>query len=174
MSAEIMRYNPHQLEFYATLGLAITSWAHVERALFFVYFRAVGSPASQVPSAAFFSIINFNAKLSMVDSVMTWRYDSYPEVLERWVNISNKLRKRARRRNELAHWQLLIDSTEGNHAHRLTPQLFDPNPFKGGKERQFHTVTDIEAMTKKFNECRQELDDLADDLEATPRPEFPE
>ena len=169
-----MRYSPKQIEFYATLGHAITTWAHVEQSLFMVYFRAIGSPYSHSPSAAFFSIINFNAKLTMVDSVMTFRYQSYPDVLERWANIRNKLGKRAKRRNELAHWQLLIDATDGSYTHRLTPHLFDPNPFKGGKERPFHTVSDIYEVDLKFRQSMKELDELAEDLEKTQRPEFPE
>lgn len=169
-----MKYNPVQIEFYATLGHAITTWAHVEQALYTVYFNAVGSPDSLAPSAAFFSIINFTAKLKMVDSVMIFRYQSYPDVLERWRDVRNKLERRANRRNILAHWQLIINAADGSMSHRLTPHLFDPNPFKRGKDRPYLSVQDIHEIDLKFRECRRELSELADYLEQTPRPEFPE
>jgi hypothetical protein len=168
-----MRYSPSQIEFYGTLGHAIVTWANVERALYFVYLRTVGSPISLVPNAAFFSIINFNAKLSMVDNAMAVRYYHYPDVLNRWSNIKNRLGKRAKKRNNLAHWQLLVVVKDnGDMVHTLTPQIFDPNPSSGAADRPSYTVADVHSMDLKFRECARELEQLADDLHATPRPEF--
>lgn len=172
MPAEIMKYNPDQIAFYGTLGHAIITWSQVERALYMVYYRAVGSPMSLTPPAAFFSAINFNTKLAMVDNVMAVRYYHYPDVLARWTTIKNGLGKRAKRRNFLAHWQLLIGvQPDGTMVHQLVPQIFDPNQTRDGKRPEM-SVADIEALDLKFRDCAAALDALAEDLRETSRPEF--
>ena len=172
LSLAIMRYNPDQIAFYATLGHAITTWAEVERGLYFVYLAAIGNPMSMTAGAAFFSIINFNAKLAMVDNVMGVRYYHYPDVLERWTTIKNSLNRRSKKRNLLAHWQLLIFSQNGKMTHKLVPQIFDPNTVRDGKDRPELTVEDIEAIDMKFRECAYDLDRLTKSLQEEPRPEF--
>ena len=95
-------FHSDQVEFYATLGHAITQWASVERALFLLYCHTIGEPESAAPIAAYYSIISFNAKLTMVDNALIARYRSYPDVLKLWSPIKNYAGKRAKDRNELA------------------------------------------------------------------------
>lgn len=166
-------FHSDQVEFYATLGHAITQWASVERALFLLYCHTIGEPESAAPIAAYYSIISFNAKLTMVDNALIARYRSYPDVLKLWSPIKNYAGKRAKDRNELAHNQLMIDPRiEGVASHRLVSLIFNPNPVLKGKNPRLN-VTQIAGLAVKFNDVARQMDDLFERLRLTPLPELP-
>lgn len=166
-------YHSDQVEFYATLGHAITQWASVERALFLLYWHTMGEPTSAAPVAAYFSVINFSAKLSMVDNAMIARYRNHPDILKTWAPIKNWVGKRAKDRNELAHNQLVIDArVEGAMSHCLVPLMFNPNPALRGKNPKL-TTEQIADLAIKFNQAARRLDDFWERLQLTPLPESP-
>lgn len=163
----VLNMNPTHLEFYATLGYAITQWAHVEEALYQVYWVGMGQPDNLTANASFYSIINFNAKASMVDSVMTVRYAHMPEILARWRNVYNRLIKRAKDRNDLAHFQVVGALDKGKMALSLVPHLFNPKrdpAFSGKQEVPSYRVADIRDCEAKFYGCWEELNSLFHDL----------
>ncbi len=55
-------------EFFAALGEAIASWYWVELRLFYMISRLLGFKDIKAAGAAFSAVINFNARLSMVDA----------------------------------------------------------------------------------------------------------
>jgi hypothetical protein len=148
---EYMR--PYQLDFYATLGLAISQWAHVEDNLLGLYWVAMGEPDDPAPVAAtFYSAVAFAAKLSMTDAAMQVRYHGKDEVLSNWKRFRKRLSERSTLRNQLAHFMARWDQVPGedqNFIGRLVPHLYNPNQsktYKGDKAPPARTAEDIEAV----------------------------
>lgn len=169
----IENYHPDQIEFYATLGHAINQWAGVERALYELFWHLQGEPKSAACPAAYHAVINFKSRLSMADSAMAARYFRYPDQVSKWITIKNRLGRLARRRNDFAHLQLIIDTRKGGFEHKLRNHFFDPNPFIKNAMSEY-TVPEIGEHAERFNEVRQSIDDLAEYLREARLPEFDE
>lgn len=159
----IKNWPPEQVEFYATLGAAIGQWVHVERALFFVFTSALTEVATSKYAPAFFAVINFNAKLKMVDATIAAEFYGENEILAKWANLLNRLGKRARIRNALAHNQVHYVKKDGKTVFSLVTPYYDPNPTYAGNQSSL-SLADIKAAAAKFRECEIELDDFANVL----------
>ncbi len=85
----------HQQEFYETLARAISQWQHVEVALFELFCALTKIPDRTIASAVFFSPLNFNIKLKMVDSAAQFALMDSP-LLEEW-NTERRGERRRRR-----------------------------------------------------------------------------
>ncbi len=115
----------HQQEFYETLARAISQWQHVEGALFEVFSALTLISDRNVASAVFFSPLNFNIKLKMVDSAAQFALMDSP-LLEEWNKLHNKASKRADKRNELVHFMVIGGSGKpGETGYHLRPNIFD-------------------------------------------------
>jgi hypothetical protein len=110
--------------FYATLGKAVTQWQHVEEALAFIFCELVGpsqplqnDESSVNANAAFHAVLNFETKLGMTHSAFEWtRFDvpeppTHDEIADEWNTLHNRAQRRAKRRNELVHFMIIVDHT---------------------------------------------------------------
>jgi hypothetical protein len=55
---------------YQGLGMAITSWSAVEASLFLLFIMLLQAKEPRLASAAFYSIVSFEGKLSMVKAAV--------------------------------------------------------------------------------------------------------
>jgi len=112
--------------FYAALGEAITEWTHVEDGLYMVLERCLRPADHRAIAAAFYALDAFRSKLAMVDAVV-WHCLADSPRLPDWQRLHKAIDKRTKKRNELAHHQVLFNPKlpEGRR-YRLIPSLIDP------------------------------------------------
>jgi hypothetical protein len=110
--------------FYAALGKAITQWQHVEDALSRLYCGVFVVDDFWPASATYHTILAFEIRLEMVNAVL--RTACGPSFIQLWNPLYNKASRRAKRRNQLAHFSLLVDASKrpGYRLH-LQPSLYD-------------------------------------------------
>jgi hypothetical protein len=93
--------------FYHELGIAVTMWAQVERALLDVVLctevlRPNSAIAPQAFGDAFFSIQNFRSKLAFVGEIVTKSVNN-AKLLEAWALLFKRCEQASIKRNDLAH-----------------------------------------------------------------------
>src|SRR5690349_12368122 len=98
----------HQQAFLETLGHAITQWQAVEMELFRIFARLVRCERYNTASAAFHSVVNFGTRLDMTHAAALVELGDSP-LLKTWNSLYNRLYKRSKRRNHLAHFMLLYE-----------------------------------------------------------------
>lgn len=162
-------WSPGLTRFYAVLGHAISQWAHLEEALFSVYAVANPERVSAAHAAAYHSVTNFNSKLVMAGAAIQIEFRTDEQLKARWEKLAKKLSMKARRRNELAHFQLLIDATGDQTVYRLVSPLGNPKRWLSARPNEGYRLADIEAAAVTFYEGRDDLRDFAGVLQEARR-----
>ena len=104
--------NEEILAFYSALGTAITQWAHVEFALSWIVTECLGTRASKVSAAAFFSIENVRSKLLYADTIVLGYVESRTLRAD-WTDLKDRADKLSTKRNNLAHrWVLNVPNAK--------------------------------------------------------------
>jgi hypothetical protein len=111
-------------ELYFDLGRALTQWQHVEIGVYHVFLCLTQMPNQLIASAVFFSPINFKDKLSMVDSAARFALTDTTR-LDDWEKLSGKVRKKSRKRNELAHFMSIHNGAPSDLKSYLRPNIWD-------------------------------------------------
>lgn len=157
----------HQKVFFENLGYAIGTWQHVEMQLFRIYSRLVRCENYYVASAAFHSIINFNARLGMTDAAASVAFASDEAALKRWVRLEDRCNKRSKMRNKLAHFIVMygINKPISESGPFLTPSIYDVRggPLAGRKQID---VNQLKAIARSFEKLADDLRLFADSLPA--------
>ncbi len=99
--------NPHELTaneetfaFYFEIGVSITSWAHIELAMFWVMGTTFDKGALEKAAMMYFSIDAFYNKLKRADRLLQTKYRDN----KTWLALHQKLERLAGLRNKLAHY----------------------------------------------------------------------
>ncbi|TFV35799.1 hypothetical protein E4K66_26235 [Bradyrhizobium frederickii] len=144
-----MTPDEEQSGFYENLGRCIAQWSHVEDGLYEVYATAIAKAdevrRSNVPAqAAYFAIQAPEGKIAMTDSAVRFRLlfdmgeshdDPQRRLFAAWDALKKTVDDRRKRRNQLAHFQVLVSMSEPEgRRFALRPALFNPNA-------QFRTLT---------------------------------
>ena len=156
--------------FYGALGKAITQWQRVEEGLALIFSMAVSNNREMGVSAnaAFHAVLNFNSKLAMTASALEMIafhsvFDRQPgtenPMLAEWSPLNNRARRRADRRNDLAHFAMHLDDTR-NPGYRwyLSPNIIDMRALirHGGKPPERHACM-IMAQGNSFEKLGTDL-----------------
>jgi hypothetical protein len=96
-----------KLNMMAAVGYALTKWGAVEDSMARLFGAAIGSARPYVCAEVFFSVVSIEARLDMLDAAMQSRFAADQTVLTNWTNIKNRIGKRKKRRNEIAHGQVI-------------------------------------------------------------------
>lgn len=105
-SNEPLTATEEMIAFYYYIGRAITSWAHVESALFWVVSSCFSKSSHQKLDIGFFSIENFRSKLQFADRIFKAKY-AQKKHLNEWNRLFKELERHSRTRNHLAHYHVL-------------------------------------------------------------------
>jgi hypothetical protein len=178
----------HYFEFYASIGHAISQWAHVEDALCRVYISAIGlnhrkvaSPYRLPATAAFHAIISPDAKAQMAHAsisihLMQKGGDESEALLEEWNRIFKRVTERLRARNQLAHFQTLINTQDSpERQHTLRPRIFDPTlllKYRSEKEIPVFRTNDIEQVRRSFGRLSMDISAFTEKFEKDPPASF--
>jgi hypothetical protein len=96
-----------KLNIMAAVGYALTKWGGIEDSMALMFGGAVGSDRPYICATVFFSVASIEARLKMLDAAMTARFAADKVVLSKWILLKNRIGRRRKRRNELAHGQVI-------------------------------------------------------------------
>lgn len=151
-----MDIDTERTEFYAAIGLAITQWEFVETVLCEIFSRMLVSTNGFAANAAYYSIINANARRTMIDAAAEKHLPHKSPIARDWAKLSDKVRKLSGRRNAFAHFSVVVgDFGKGRHF-RLQPTVHNSNEF--GNEQAPYFVNDINASAIAFSELAEALE----------------
>lgn len=149
-------------EFFAALGEAIAEWYWVELRLFYMISRLLGFKDIKAAGAAFSAVVNFNARLQMVESAFQTAIQD-EELRAEWRRLHRRLKKHARKRNGIAHLTVIT-----------FPQIEDPDmmvylshSFVDGSKNPIEPVyllKDLRQMTKDFHQLMHDFQSFVDRL----------
>ena len=168
-------------EFHAAVGEAICYWTQVERALLGLFVWALESAHPRAASAAYYANMNFKAKLDVVDNTLVARL-SQPDVsndpkshvlkfddplLSTWATLEKRLRRRAKKRNDIAHFETMIYA---NELVLVAPMRSPLNFAKLILDDRFESrlsVKDIRAITNEFRDVCEAIRNFEKELRQT-------
>jgi hypothetical protein len=163
-----MDINEETTEFYRLLGLCIAQWSHVEDALFTNFRIAISEGQSNLPAqAAFYAIQSPEGKLRMTDSAVKFRLlmgisdskdDRRRKFVALWDKICANANQKRKRRNLLAHFQVLNTTTNipGKRLQLRAP-LFNPNVLFQPRQRYWHCA-ELDATGSSFGKLWDDLE----------------
>ena len=163
----VMSSNPivdrkHCDEFMKTYAQALLTWQVVEQNIFFIFSHVVRSNAQYpVVSALYHTVINFNARLEMVDAAMQIAYQGNPK-LDEWRSLLMELTGCVKFRNKLAHSTLFIHKSKEINTLRLAPSAFD---VRDGQDVNY-TLKQIDGWKKRFRELALKTAKYAESINA--------
>jgi hypothetical protein len=138
------------IEFYGGLGLAITQWANVERAMFMLLCASLRDLHPRTVNAIFYGAQTMHAKRELVTTTLATEKAS-PEEQEEWRRLSEVVRKLTSERNKLAHW-VAIGFKDHKH-------LRHPVHIKSDDGERI-VASDFPEMWRQFNEVADQIDAL--------------
>ena len=106
----------HQAEYHElhrAVGRALSTWVGVEMQLAQTFHIALGARDGRVSYAVFDAAVSLQAKISMVDTAVSWAVDSreLAHLQTEWKALHKRSKNLTTLRNKLAHWQVVIVST---------------------------------------------------------------
>ena len=146
-----MNQNEERLAFYHAIGLAVTQWSHVEFALASIVGSCFGKSNRYLSVNGFHSIENFRSKLRYVDAIVSRQ--SLPAI-ERanWSKLIDRAARLSKKRNILAHYWVLNDTTTDRAGRRIMLLPSQPTT-KNRKQRNLGAVflRDVEGYRLEFS-----------------------
>ena len=155
----------HEHAFMGALAGAITQWQIVELELYRVFSLLIRCEKPEVGSAVFHSFANFDMRLGMTHAAALIELKGCP-LFGRWVDLHNRMRKRARRRDELAHFMLRhCVHKSGELFFALEPSIFDAT---GDVVRKIprYSLRFIEAIERSFGGLSEDVHSFTETLSA--------
>ena len=114
------------------LGHAIAAWQFVEQELCRVFFTVLNHRTAG--TLAYYSIVNFNARLNMVHSVAL-NSSRDQQLVNEWNVLVKQMNKKAAIRNKLAHFSVdIVTRGSGETIARLMPHPTDVGEFRKADE----------------------------------------
>jgi hypothetical protein len=151
-----------RLAFYAAIGEGITEWSHVEDDLYMIFQRCIAALDHRTTAAAFYAAEAFRTRLAMTNAVLTYHFNESRELqthIPAWENLHKAINKRVRKRNELAHHQVLITDGKPKERYTLIPALLDPHSSRSGAGTGLH-VSELRMRVKVFHLLREKTTDF--------------
>lgn len=118
------------IAFYYYIGLAITSWAHVELALYWILSACFTKNNRGHLALGFFSIENFRSRLQFADQLFKAKYGKSRHA-KKWGKLHADLLRLSKLRNHLAHYTVMgYPLNTPSRRYALQPRLPRPSKFK--------------------------------------------
>jgi len=93
-------------ELFSAIGGALHQWSGVEFALSGLFEIISGIPSPKKSNAVFDTIISFEVRVDIIDSLMT--FETFSDLdRETWNKFAPKLKKKYKKRHEIAHFTIL-------------------------------------------------------------------
>lgn len=161
------RANIERLHLTSELGLAICAWSLVEDYLCDVLLAAVRPPDTTALIKAYYAVPNVDNKIRMVDAAVNRVLHDRPRILSAWGTLVNRMNRKRRLRNELAHRQVISNYQRSGVDVFLVPyfNLYDSDRLPGqataDKALPRLTILDVKQRSDGFEKLRHELQEFA-------------
>jgi len=156
--------NEERIGFYYELGLAITTWAHVEQSLCWVVSACFTKHNDVQTAHGFFSIESFRAKLQFADRVFKTKH--WPRKhMKKWDELYEQMEKQASLRNKLAHYiHRGYPAAKPGRRNALLPRFIAPTQYRQrvpNPPSEALCIRDIVHARYKFNALAFSLEFLS-------------
>lgn len=164
-----MTLEEEEAKFYESLGRALSAFAGVEGAMYHLFsVLLTGAPGGSAKAGVVFgNIENFRSKLNVLSELVCYTI-RVPELLRRWEELRTSLDRRARKRNQLAHCDVVQESDKAvSKRIRTIPSMTLPQTvidLSDGSVTSFG-FKDIDAARMEFLQAMGEVHRLAHDIE---------
>jgi hypothetical protein len=131
-------------------------WQEVEQALAMLFLDAYTRETWLRANVVFHSVLSFETRMDMVDAAL--KASRSKAFLANWQPLFNRCAKRAKRRNQLAHFTLVVDPNRraGYRCH-LRPSIFDAGLIYRRKRPPDLSGCQIIAIGNSFSTLAREL-----------------
>ena len=142
-------------------SFALVGWQFVETNIFFIFAHLIRSHNGRAMSAAYHSVINLNTRLDMIDSAAHVILAGKP-LLDEWNRLLKRIKERASRRNDLAHFGLsmLSETSDTPGKTILISSIFDT---REDKPREYD-IKQIREISHSFSALKTDLDAFLEKL----------
>jgi hypothetical protein len=141
------------LDLHAALGQCISTWMAVEVSVESVLQACLPKAEAAVVAAVYTSVDNFRAKAGMADAALKVVLRDQPSVLAEWSRLRDRLEKKQRIRNFLAHGAVQHWFTEsGDHKIYITRSFLNPHhpPLNIYDPRHGYCLEDLKKLQHDF------------------------
>jgi hypothetical protein len=129
MSVVLTEYE-ESIAFYYELGVAVTSWANVERSLLWIVTACFTKRNHTQAALQFLSIENFRSKLASADHLFSTKFADTKHIAK-WEDLFSDLERLSRLRNRLVHQHVMGYPTgKPGRRYALIPTLSKGTKFK--------------------------------------------
>jgi hypothetical protein len=160
-------FEEEQQKFYKSLGEALSAWATVESAMSMIFSVLLsGKEFDKRSNLVFFSIENFRSKQQVLNSLFIG-YVKNQDWLDRWKHINTILPKRASRRNQIAHHEVLIDhNSKPGRRIGIVPHMDHPGTIPGIGSGKIVPIyyKDLDAIRLEFFSAIQDMHKLSSEI----------
>ena len=170
-------------QLYLNVGKCLTAWNRVEEQILYLVEYAHSDDKGRSNGSVmkgYWAVVSFEARLKWCDAVVGFslRFDPHAELAARWNSLNNKLIKKAKQRNEIAHGSVvtLREAWETDDEIRFVPyyhrkrveHLIRPLSEHLSKPAFFKNVAtlsveELKARSERFNRVRREIADFHKD-----------
>ncbi len=169
---------------HMVVGMATTVWGKVEILIQDAFVQAVDPTGigSGAAARAFWEVVSFKGKLDMTNAAMRHTMKTMPHLQARWTNLYNRAIRESKKRNELAHGEVMRESKNNNSGTITTEIVFRPywfkETFKGQDSRDYEplkrTAQEIVEFITKLSTLTRDLKVFLSDLRAEQLESLPE
>jgi hypothetical protein len=96
-------------EIFCAVGSALNAWMHVEDRLSDIFCLCIHPENKLPPAKAYWAVFSFQSRLDMVSAAVQARLYFEKDMLKLWDAAYNRLSRRAKKRNKIAHGCLQPD-----------------------------------------------------------------
>ena len=143
-----------QTEFLCAFATTILVWQYVENEIFMIFNTLLAPAEPEAVSAAFYAVINFQARLSMVNEAFLVRVQENT-LRERWEKLHEAIGRKETIRNKLAHLSETIVYSGGKPTLKLMPTTLRISSRK-------HVEHDVKHLLDFADQFRGLSNDLLD------------
>jgi hypothetical protein len=154
-------------EMAISVGNALMMWQNVELALYRLFMILATTPTANriaIPNAIYHAAVHLNSKMNLIDALVNLRLQK--ESVAKWNTLHNTLKRRAKIRDKLVHWNVIsFWSANGFERVLLSPPVTDNRTFAGRSVKApvgSMTAGDLGDHSKSFAELVGEVDQFAD------------
>jgi len=137
------------IEFFMALGEGTAAWALLEGALVTILHGATRPIHRGAISAGYNALATFRTKLDFVDATVRSTFAD-ASLIEEWSTLFNKLTKKNKKRNAMAHGTVYYD----HNAASLNRKYFVPATVSGDISDKRLYASDLKAIKNSFERLR--------------------
>jgi hypothetical protein len=162
------RIGQEQSNLAVAVGYALSSWTGLENNLTLLFQTIAQMKEEQKALVVMASIVSFDARHKVVCELMdAWDWDGLD--LKMWHTLANRIQRQQKRRNELAHFQLVsFGGAKPEDCHMaLVPYFTQAKAYSGITKRLF--AADIWERNERFRELAASVSWFTRSAKLSPR-----